>query len=516
MQTTTDEFTRISQADVRELNFAVRMSFDKVFDDDINFFEIGTSVIGGSDFIPGTGDVVQEWDKYTYIDVSGRVTEIEWQREVKPFSGFSLGMADVVFDNYDDYFTPGGSSEVADYILPYRPIRIYAGFGADVIPVFIGLTEKMPEINEKSKTATFHCVDFLYSILERPLLESAMYVGQTTDTIISNLLQLVGLSTLQFELDTGFLTVPYASFRKDEKLKHALEKILQAEQGRLYLDEQGTIRFKNRQNISTSTIMSLNAYTNIVDYKTLKQDQIINVAEVKSHVVEVGANQEYYELPIDDPITVPAGGSFEVWVDIGKVTGVDAPVYIDSATTSSFSVNTASDGSGSANSTDVTLSSSSLLGESFKMTFANANVADLYITDLRLFATPVIKGKPIYVVEENASSKTKYDERVKTIENEYIQTEADATSLATTVLSDYAIHGRITQLKIKGTPALQVDDAVHVNLYDNNGDFRVMKIMNKISQPAKYEQYIEVKELQVITYFTIGTSLIGGDDQIKP
>src|SRR3989304_6220941 len=122
MQDTSERFLERSRQDMRPLAWGCRISFDKQFDDDIDFFTIQTSVIGGGDFIPASSsDVVQEWDKYQYTDYSDRVMDISLTRQREPLGSITLSMADIVLRNDDDHFTPGKGSEIDDFILPGRP-----------------------------------------------------------------------------------------------------------------------------------------------------------------------------------------------------------------------------------------------------------------------------------------------------------------------------------------------------------------------------------------------------------
>lgn len=516
MQSVSDSFITKTKGAMRKLKWRTLMSFDKAFNDDIDFFTIGESTIEGGDFIKGEGDVVQEWDKYVYDDFTNRVLSIEWSREVEPISSLSLAIADITFNNYDDYFTPGSGSEISNNILPYRPIRLYAGFGNEAVPVFVGLTEKMPVIDEKNKTASFHCIDFLYSLLNRPLDETVILTNVRTDEALAAVFEAAGLLSTQYEFEEGFNIIRFFYVEKGTKLIDVVRKLLEAEMGRLFMDEIGIIRFKNRQSYISDSVFRFDSYQNINDAKKRTEDDIVNVVVIKSKVREVQALQKYWEL--QSAVVVPAGSSVDIWADFeDPVTDCDDPEYITSATTSLFTVNTRDDGSGVNNSTDVTLDSSSLFAKSFKMTFTNAGTEDLYITTLELFATPAKVVKEIYVREQDDTSVAKYDERVLEINNDFFQDEDEAISKAKILLDDFAEYGDIQELDVKGSPALQLDDPVIVDLFNRIDDYRLSKITCKITnKPARFFQSLRVKKFTRRTYFTIQVSLIEGEDVIAP
>lgn len=515
MQTVSGAFQNLARADIRPLSWKVAISFDKTYIPGLSLFTINTSTIAGGDFIPSTaGVVVQEWDKYQYTDYSSRVMSVEWSREVDEQSAVTLAMADVTLDNYDDLFTPGAGSSIDDFILPYRPIRIWAGFNGEIIPVFIGLTERMPVIDEKSKTATFHCVDFLYSLLNRPLNNETMYTDSSINSILSGLFISAGLTAPQLDLENSPTFINYAAFPAGTKLFDAVNKLIEADMGRVYMDEVGIIHYKTRQDYDDTVVYNFDAYNNIYDIRTKTQDDIINVVEVTGNVMEVQPLQKYWELP--DYIQIPGGGTVEYWVDFqDPVTSVDDPLYVDNKVTSSFSANRSPDGLGAAV-TNVTLNSTDLFAQSFKMSFTNPNIYDAYITAIELFATPVVVIKQIYVREEDATSVSKYDERILTIDNDFFQNETDAQSLALVTLDDASTFGEIYELEVKGSPALQLEDTIRVNLYNKINDYKIIRSINKISSPARYTQILKVKKFTRRTYFTINVSQIGGTDYLRP
>jgi len=515
MLSASSQFHSRAKAAMRPLFWRCLMAFDRVFLPGVDFFTIGVSTIGGEDIIKGEGDVVQEWDKYQYSDYSNRLLSMEWQRQVDPVTSLSMAMADFEFDNHDKYFTPHqANSPIKDYILPYRPVKLFAGFGNEAVPAFIGLTEKMPVIDEKRKTAKFHAIDFFYSLMNRPLDETVMLENVRTDEAFDELLQVAGLSATQYDLDLGFNIINFVYFEKGTKLGTAVGELLEAEMGRMYMDENGIIRFKNRQNFSSVPIYTFDKTNNIIDIQTKKQDEIYNVIEIIAQVREVQAKQKFWEL--QEAIVVPAGSSVEIWADFeDPVTTVDNPVYITSATTSLFTANTEEDGSGTNDGTSITLTDIDKFAKSAKMIFTNGAAYALYITTLELFATPAKIVKEIYVREQDDVSIAKYDERVLRIENNFINNETEAQSKAKIMLADNSTYGDIQQVEVKGNFALQLDDPVSIEVDGVYDTYVITKILNRI-MAGKFTQILSVKRKEFQTYFTIGVSTIGGDDVIAP
>jgi len=518
MQTVTSQFIADCGSKIRKLYWGCLISFQKTFASGITFFTIGTSTIGGTDIIKGVGDVVQEWDKYNYTDYTNRVISFEYTREQDPYLGGGvLSMADVTLDNHDDWFTPNNPhSDIRSHILPWRPIRLYAGFRNEAVPVFVGLTEKMPSIDEKGKTVTFHCIDFMQKLFNYPLDESVIYQNQTTDYIIGQLLQLAGLGPTQYILDSGFNIVDFFYAKKGDKLGTYLRKLAQAELGRIYMDEYGIIRFVNRTNWTNNIASSWHFdKSNILDRRSSTEDNLINVVEVKADVREVLANQKFWEL--QTPIQVPANSSINIWADFSDpVTGVDDPVYITSATTSFYTTNKEKDGSGEAYSANISLSAISKFATSCKMTFANDNATTpIYITTLELFATPAKVTHQVYARYQDDDSVEDYHERPVVIENEFIPDESTGNSLATIVVTDNKDYNDYREIEVVGAPQLQIGDLVGVSDENQKDTYYITKIVGKMVD-AKFTQVLTVVKKTINKYFRIGISTIGGSDQIAP
>jgi len=510
MQLTSQQFEDRANAALARESWRALMSMTKSYLPDVEFFTIGVSVIGGSDIIKGEGNVIQESDKYQYDDYSYRIHAIEVTRQEEPINSVAVAMADIELDNHDDYFTPNGGSIIEDFILPYRPVKLYMGFGDEDVQLIAGITEKMPTVDEKTKRVKFHIVDFMYSLMNRPLDESLMLINVRTDEAYEALMDLVGILPTQCSFDTGYNIIGFVYFPKGMKFGDAVKKLMEAEIGRAYLDETGQHVFKNRQNYSDTPVWHFDK-SNVIDIRTRTQDDIINVVEIKSDVREVQANQKFWELQA--ATLIPAGGSVDIWADFeDPIVEADDPEYITTATTSLFATNTSEDGSGDPVPTDVSLSSSSVFAQSMKMTFTNDNAFGVYITALELFARPAKVVKKIYVREQDDASVAKYDERVLTIENDFISNESDAYSKARIILNDEAEYGGINEIVVKGNPAIQLGDAVACTIPGFVGTYVVTKIVNKLLQP----QILTLKKKIVQTYFTIGVSTIGGEDVIAP
>lgn len=524
MQTVNQTFVDNANADVRKLAFELRASFTKQFNDNINFFIISSddtpeSLLDGVDLLAPTGsDVVAEWDKYLYQDYTDRVISIEVTNEqIEPYS-IVQSFADVTVNNFDGYFTPNSGSPIDQYILPKRPFRILFGFRNSTLPQFVGLSTTMPSIDKSARTAKFHLIDFLTFIFDREIPDSEMLTDVTTGDALDYIFQEVGLLPGQYVLDeTSFNTIPFFYVEKGQKVGTVIKELMEAEQGRLYMDEFGIIRFLNRQNYNTDVVWSFDDDT-IINYGLSTEDDVINFTRIHSDILQEytntslwGSAQAYY---------IAAGQSIEVWADLPDLqTNVDDPVYSETEIEQSYFTSTL-DQEGETPYTDVVLGSIDKFAKAVKMVFENTGLNNAYITKIELWGTAVRVADTIIVEDFDQDSIDNFDERRYELKTRYIQKESDAISKAAIIIDDYKDFGSIWDLEVKGTMALQVGDVITVDVDGTNGDYIITKIV-QILADGRYQQRLKVKNREFRVYFILSSdsearSLLDGDEVLIP
>lgn len=507
-----DRFNSLARGDVRPLNWGVSISFLRDFSESIGFFTLDSSVLDGPDFLQDdTSDVVQEWDKYTYVDYTNRLMHMEWSQEEDPISGVFMGIADIVLNNYDDYFTPGSGSAVDGNLLPFRPVRLFAGFGDELVQVFIGITEGIPEIDDRTKTAKFHLIDFMQTIYNRDMTETVLLEDQRVDEILDVLLQQVGLDPSQYELDVASVTIPFFYVEKNTKFGQVANKLVEAELGRLYMDSRGIIRFKSRGRYDDSVVYSFSK-NNMLEMKRHNDDTVINVVEITAKLRDVQDTQDVGQL--GQALLVPANSTATVWIDtFDPITDADEPEYYTSSTTSYYKVNTQPDGSGD-ESTDVTLDSMDVFSKTVKLVFNNSSANPLYVNELKLFGTPARVIGEITVRETDEDSIEDFDERPYIIDNDFFGTTNDAQSRALILLDDFSTYRPAEEIEVKGNMALEVRDLIELFNQDRQ-EYTITKTIN-ILDGRKYTQRLRIKQYNRRALFILDQSLLDSSDTLGP
>ncbi len=515
MQTVSPTFSQLAASAVRPINWALRISFDKTFDPAIGFFTLDVSLLDGTDILsPETDDVIADWDKYNYADFTDRVISIEVSRkEVEPYSVVQA-IADVTVDNYDKYFTPNSSSPIESFILPRRPLKIFGGFGTEVIPLFVGLTESMPTIDKQAGTATFHCVDFLTYIFDRELGNTIMLEDTNTGAVLAYLFDYVGLLPGQYVLDpTSFNAINYFYVEKKTKLGTVVKDLMQAEQGRLFMDELGIIRFLNRQNYASASSITFTE-VDVVDYNPSDDNDIINSVRIESSVLEEQPASSVWELAT--PQILQPGDSVDIFANFtDPVTDIDSPIY--SETPAEYSLfTTTEDFDGTIPYAGIVLTSIDVFSKAVKMVFTNSGSTTAYITQINLWGTPVKVKEVIIVQDFDQTSIDEFEEQPYNFTTSYIQDRDTAVSKAAIMVEDYKDYGSIIDLEVIGTFALQNGDVITLDAVDGyNSDYTITEIVNTIAN-NRYRQKITGKKKDLTMYFTLDVSVLNGTDVLSP
>lgn len=520
MQSVTNTFTAESRSLARKPKSDFQVSWQKQFEESINFFTIGQSTIGGNDVIKGEGNVIQEWNKYVYQDETSNLMRMEWERSLnQPLGGLAAALADGALDNTDDRYTPhymGGNSELFTAVLPRRPAIINAGFevggNENTLPQFVGLFTKQPKVMRRQKRMEWQAADFIDFLKNRYVDETTMFTAQRTDQVLDTILQDLGYSTAQYELDTGINKIPFGIFKKGEKWANIVNELVQAEYGHFYQDEEGVLRFENRQHWDSSphnTNQMVISTADVLEAEAPDTDHIINVVEVISHPRRKESKQKIWELPVNK--SVGSGEQIEIFADFTDDEGempilrVDDPVEKSSATTSFYNTDQ--------NVGDLNLKSSSTFSTAYKMVFENTGDVGIEITELVLYGEPAkLSDERIYTREQDDSSVTAFEERPKIIENDYIQDEDWAESFAKMILKDYGEIENLQKITIRAQPQLQLGDRISWQ----GRSWIVFGIKTRFDRFTGFVQDLDLLQREITTYFRIGISTIGGEDKISP
>jgi len=509
-------FDTITTAVSRVLKWVLKISWLRNKDESLTFATVGTSVVDGTDIIQGQATDLTKPDYFAYDDESGYAMRLEYERIIEePLGGLALAQADVVLDNANMRFTPGYSPTIGMAIEPNRPMQMFLGFevqGQDkTIPVFKGLTWR-PQEDKNNRTVTIHAFDYI-QFMNTYQLEKAIYTDQRSDQIIEDVLTTVGYTSSQYVLDEGLNTIGFAWFDKGETAGERIRKICEAEDAHFYQDENGVLRFENRRHYTQAPHGTTQWTINKDDILQWEEDKNVDIVNRCTVIAKPRAVQDTTEIWKDGIVEeLERGEQLIIWAKWeDPVTSITDP-----AATTDYVANTASDGSGTDTTSDITVSVDKFT-KTAKLTIQNNAGMKIYLTKLRLRGTPATVTSEIIHIYQDDDSIDKYERRELVIENDFIDSDEFARYLATAIVTKYKDPLKRVRVLVRGIPQIQLKDKV--SCYDPDtatySDYRVTKIQGVLS-PGEMIQWLTLREIssyEADSWALVGTATVDNDNE---
>lgn len=466
------------------------VSFDKQLDEG-GFFTLDQSELDGPDLLKfnGSDADTQGWDFYNYVDYSDRLVAATWERRLEFPYTVQAGMADFTLSNTDGLFTPlSPSSPIGENNLPARPLKMVAGFNTglttELVPQMVGVTDGMPDVQNGSRTVDYHATDFLYDIGQTALTTAIVMRDVRTDLVIAKLLESYGLAPSQYKLSPGKYNIPFVFFDVGANIGDALKKLVQSENGYMWLDETGVVRFTPS---STAFSDFSDIVANLTDYEIISLTpgtltDVVNHVKVTAEVREVQEWQEIYAKTSSANTVssslwvVPAGGTFTVSCGLGDPCyEIVAPTQGKSSSVSWF---TAITSSGSAVSSGVT-ATGVLSSTTYTITFTNTNAFPVEIDEMKLWGEPAKVYDVLNYDAYDDVSLAKYGDQLLEInDNQFFQTYEQADNYARNTIRQYSDYIRTVEAEVKGDFSFQLLDLIKITTArgDYNDVYRIMGV----------------------------------------
>jgi hypothetical protein len=529
MISVSDVYHELAAGTIRPLDYRVNVSFTKARNEDISWFTLDRSVLDGGDLL-GDDDTkpVQIWDAYEYQDISERLVDMSISRSVEFPYNVQSAIADFTLNNYDGYLSiagAGGESPLSPFILPKRPCRLYLGFTAGgQAPQFVGLTQGIPSYDGfRNERVSFTALDFLSEIGNMKLKAMVMMRDVRTDEVIAAILDQFGLEPQMYELDHGLNVIPFAYFEPGKDAGQALRELVQAEDGSMWLDEQGIIRFQPRTAVIGKTPVMTFDSTNLVTISAGREAQMVNSIFISAEVRKVLPLQPvfaddnangYSSEAAQDNYRVPANGTKEIWLNFDDPVWTANPLVLNgSAKNSNF---TAVDLNGNRVSTGVG-ATGTLFATSYKLELVNNNSFPVSINYLELWGEParMVGGQALEYEAEDEESVAKYGQmRVEITDNRCFGSLGNARGYALDVLRKYSEYNNTLTASVKGDPSLQLSDIVEVDYPMYDGLYVVTGISHKLTD-ARLETELSLRKTRAYTPFILDQSVLNGEDVLS-
>lgn len=481
---------------------------------DVGYFTLDQSLLDGTSLLGSSEDnPIQLWDTYDYTDYTDRLVSVDMEHSFEfPYSVQSA-IADFVFENTDNYFTPTRGSVIDEYNLPRRPIKIYAGFANEtVVPQFVGITEGMVDIDEKKAVAKYTALDFLTEIAELTLDSTIAMRNVRTNEVLAKIVEQFGVLPSQYNFENGDNIIPFVFFDKGQNAGEAIRKLVQAEAGRFWLDEMGILRFQKRYTVTQQPMITLPEYS-IISAKPSGANKIINHINITCDLREVQEYQTVYTKKGTGDSTsnlwvVDAGATITRQCSLeDPCYDVQLPTLGHATSVSWFTAKT----SGGDEVTEGITTTGELSTNAYTVTFTNSNDFAVEIDEIELWGEPAKVYDVLEYDSYDDESVEKYGEQLLEInDNQFFQSFNQAQNFAVYTLSERANYNASLDLTIKGDFSLQLGDYIEIE-----GDYAGAYVIDSIKWHfgvGNLETTLKVHKYNPVEYFTLDVSRLDGTD----
>ncbi len=461
-----------------------------------NYAIVGSSVVNGTDIVQGSGDLgINEADQFDYFDETDSVIRIEYERHlIEPLGGFSMAIADVVLDNTSLRFTPTYNATIGTALRPNRPLKIFIGFnvsGQDkLIPIIEGLTLQ-PQENKQNRTVKISAYDYMRWLNEKPQ-ETTIYQNQRSDQIIQDILSRAGIGSSNYALDQGLNTIGFAWFEKGQTAGERIKQICEAEEAVFFQDENGVLRFENRDKyvqVPWNGVVWRIDPDDIIQWEEDYSSQIINRMIVGGKPRSVKGESEVWRDGVEEEIA--AGQTLEIWASFDDpVTSLTSPA--DNTDLTAF---TATGGGGSDITSDIDVVMTTFTTAA-KLEITNNNASTAFVNFLRLRGTPATVDYEIQEIFQDTASIDTFNEQQQKLENPYIDDRTFAREMAQNIVRRHKNKTSVIRLKVRGIPQIQLRDQVTVKDPDlgTYKNYRVIGIQGVLDRGG-FVQTLRLREV---------------------
>lgn len=463
----------------RKIRVKVRASWLKVADLSTVYAIVGSSLVDGPNLVQGQSTIITNSDLFSYMDESAHAMRIDYDRKIdEPRGGTFHAIADVLLDNIGGRFTPLKNATIGTAIEARRPFKVSIGFDAGgvdrMVQVIVGLTAERPRLSRSARQVEIQVYDYI-TFIDNANLEAAIYEDMRTDEIIESILVDLGFGSSQYMLDVGINTIPFAWFDKDKRAGVRIRELCESEEARFYQDENGILRFENRNHWANyphqTTVRTIDSGDILSDEDDVST-KIINRAIVIAKPRKVdAATGDIWSLQ-GNPSILP-GQSLTVWAAFFDTQGGQNKLPVSEITTpasgTDYAGNTLANGTGTDRTASLSVAVTNFV-ESAKIVITNNHGSDtVFLTlDVANSIGMKLRGKAarvtqaIQAVVEDADSINKFEPQEHTLGNDLIQTREIAETIATNLVNKYKDPMSRRIIRIPGIPHLQLGDLLNV------------------------------------------------------
>jgi hypothetical protein len=374
-----------------------------------------------------------------YDDITSDIKSIRFSRGRDDELGKAqIGELTLTLKNETGKYTPSKiSSPLFGKLLPRRTIQIRSIFNNTLYNLFYGFIEEIiPHPNFTEQDCIITALDGL-DFLAKQELETSLYKGESTGTVIGHILDNIGWLSNKRSLDTGQDTIPYW-YGHDILAKNAINEIEDSEQGFTYVNGSGNFCFEDREHRNseehlTSKFSFYDTMTQI-NYNLSAKNVYNNIkATVTPWTLQASTTLwTLGEVPVISPSTsLPIWGNSTVSGESVFVDGWNTPVA-----STDYKANTASTGLG-VSLTHLMSVSVEKFAQAIKYDVFNSASVNAYLTLLQGRGTWYDSQNQFTLKSEDTNSESYYQKRTFSLDGKYITDSIHAQEFCDSTLAKY-------------------------------------------------------------------------------
>lgn len=490
-------FAEANARPIRVVGQKLGVSWDKTIAHTGNFFILDVSVLDGPDVLGFSGDrPFNPAHAYEMSDTTSFVESASLSRSVQFPYGIQSATADFDIINHDKMFSG------APFIYAARPVRFWCGIAPlgnqtpTLVPLFEGFTDGSPDYSgtdEQSFSLT--AFDLLSTLCNQTLPNMLLSTEVRTDELIRQILvDELGVEEYLLDLERGQIVIPFAWFEAGKSVGEALKEIVQAENGILFVNENGIITYRvtGLNELTAPAVATFDA-ANIISVQQSGASDIVNECHIEAEIREVQTRQVVYIADNDngfssdaetDTMRLQANATTDIWIDLeDPATSVDLPL-IRTARSDVASYLIAVNLGGLPRTTGLSVDGY-LFGNRYLLRVKNSNSFALSILQLRLWGTPAKVVQTVNYTASVAESVAAFGRSALSItDNKLWGSAANIKDYAAKILQANAEFGSRLELDVRSDIRLQIGDVVEVRLQDweQSKRFAVAGVKIKMSQ----------------------------------
>lgn len=325
--------------------------------------------------------------------------------------------------------------------------------------------------------------------------------------------------------DLGLQNIGIAAFGGNTAL-FEIKSAAESEGARFFADEEGRLHFENRQHYNNDPKYKVSVhefnFERIMQLENPQSDfDIINSVSVRLKprvIVDTKVIWSYgYKHLINASQTV------EVWASFSDPVPVTDTGLITPVPTTDYTANDNEDGSGSDRTANLDIEITKFT-DSAILKITNNHGSPVYVTFFQLRGTPAEQAPEIFIRKRDQSSIDNYGERPvggASIESKYLTDPVYADALAQQIVDWYKDPIDRIEVEVPALPQLQIGDMITVvnGFSEDTFLMRVSGLKYSFSNSDGLMSSVKartVSPFELLTFFEIGASEIGGSDVIAP